>query len=252
MDATTRLNYKVVPSEEVRCVWMTAGILSYQLCDHKFDCDNCPLDAAMRRHFPSSNAPSPTPRHIQVDSETLPQDRHYTMNHCWVIPGSEGRPARVGIEPGLSSALLVPKSVVLPSVGQEVEVDQPCVWIVVDGGTFAVPAMCSGRIASRNDRLTNEPQELFLHPLEQGWLYEIEPTNDTYLGNSMVADRALIRYSDDTEQFKQSLNDSTRTINTPVGQTLHDGGQPLQDFSELLGPKQYFSCVVQAFGKKRS
>lgn len=30
------------------CVWMEAGVLRYWLCNHDFDCDNCPLDAALR------------------------------------------------------------------------------------------------------------------------------------------------------------------------------------------------------------
>lgn len=34
-----------------RCIWMEAGILSYLLCDREFDCENCPLDDAMRSHY---------------------------------------------------------------------------------------------------------------------------------------------------------------------------------------------------------
>jgi hypothetical protein len=30
---------------------MAAGILSYQLCEREFDCDQCPLDKAMRMHI---------------------------------------------------------------------------------------------------------------------------------------------------------------------------------------------------------
>lgn len=40
----------MVPKEQ-RCVWMAAGILSYQLCEREFDCDQCPLDKAMRMHI---------------------------------------------------------------------------------------------------------------------------------------------------------------------------------------------------------
>ena len=30
------------------CVWVTAGVLNYKLCDRDFDCEHCPLDAALR------------------------------------------------------------------------------------------------------------------------------------------------------------------------------------------------------------
>ncbi len=31
------------------CVWMTAGVIRFWLCDRGFDCENCPLDRALRR-----------------------------------------------------------------------------------------------------------------------------------------------------------------------------------------------------------
>ena len=34
------------------CVWMRAGVIRFWLCDRDFDCDNCPLDAALRAHRP--------------------------------------------------------------------------------------------------------------------------------------------------------------------------------------------------------
>jgi hypothetical protein len=30
------------------CVWMRAGVIRFWLCDRNFDCDHCPLDAALR------------------------------------------------------------------------------------------------------------------------------------------------------------------------------------------------------------
>ena len=30
------------------CVWMRAGVIRFWLCDRDFDCEHCPLDAALR------------------------------------------------------------------------------------------------------------------------------------------------------------------------------------------------------------
>ena len=38
--------YQVLAPETEPCVWMSAGLISYKLCDRGFDCENCPLDAA--------------------------------------------------------------------------------------------------------------------------------------------------------------------------------------------------------------
>jgi len=33
---------------EKRCIWMTAGVISYKLCPFDYDCERCDLDKAMR------------------------------------------------------------------------------------------------------------------------------------------------------------------------------------------------------------
>jgi hypothetical protein len=36
-----------VPAETKECIWMSAGVLSYRLCDRAFDCEHCLLDKAL-------------------------------------------------------------------------------------------------------------------------------------------------------------------------------------------------------------
>jgi len=40
------------------CVWMEAGVIRYWLCCRNFDCEHCPLDAALRD--PAANPPERT------------------------------------------------------------------------------------------------------------------------------------------------------------------------------------------------
>jgi hypothetical protein len=42
------------------CVWMRAGVIRFWLCDRDFDCENCPLDAALRAPR-ASGSHDPTP-----------------------------------------------------------------------------------------------------------------------------------------------------------------------------------------------
>ncbi|MBL7179001.1 MAG: glycine cleavage system protein H [Desulfobacterales bacterium] len=39
---------KIVPPGKKKCVWMEAGVVSYKLCDHNFDCSTCSYDHAMQ------------------------------------------------------------------------------------------------------------------------------------------------------------------------------------------------------------
>jgi hypothetical protein len=38
--------FPIIPPEEKRCVWMSAGIVPYQLCNRKCDCTDCDIDDA--------------------------------------------------------------------------------------------------------------------------------------------------------------------------------------------------------------
>lgn len=38
------------------CVWMDAGVLTFKLCDRDFDCEHCPLDAALHGTSPAPSA----------------------------------------------------------------------------------------------------------------------------------------------------------------------------------------------------
>ena len=41
-------NFPVLPESTIPCVWMSAGLLTYRLCDRGYECERCPLDAGIR------------------------------------------------------------------------------------------------------------------------------------------------------------------------------------------------------------
>ena len=36
------------PTDDLKCLWMEAGILTYRLCTRQYKCDTCSLDEALR------------------------------------------------------------------------------------------------------------------------------------------------------------------------------------------------------------
>lgn len=78
------------------CVWMSAGLVAYKLCDRGFECESCPFDQAMRGALPP---PAPRPD----GSENGDRPRRAATRR-----GGPFRPFRVGrgaasvptIEPG--------------------------------------------------------------------------------------------------------------------------------------------------------
>jgi glycine cleavage system H protein len=230
--AMTRERYDVIPPDELRCCWMTAGVLAYQLCDRSFDCEHCPLDAALRKHLPPPARRGAAPR-----------ARRYSANHCWV-DRRRGNTVRVGIEPQLAGALLPARAVVLPSVGQELRRGQSCVWIVMDGETFPVASPLDGQVSAFNRKVIGEPP--LLHAAEEGWLFQLRTTPQALEEAGLLGDReAAARYALDAARLSEALVAETSTPH--VGVTLADGGRPLPSAADLLGAKRYVDVLRRLF-----
>ena len=247
MENASRKSYTIIPPGELGCVWMSAGLVAYQLCDRAYECDRCPFDAAMHRQNVQPERSIELPVRMEKPEDLRDGGMRYSADHCWLRPVND-RTLRVGIEPGLASALLVPKAVVLPAVGQQLTANQPCVWIILENGTFPILASTDGEVTARNTQAMADPQEVFLHPFDQGWLYEITP--DREQAGMMDRETARRVYADDSLRFTQLLDDALRQMSVAVGATLADGGKPLQNISSMLGSKRYYSIVREAFGQR--
>lgn len=235
----------------LRCIWMTAGILSYQLCDRSYDCDNCTLDAAMRNHFSrpaGANPDAELPSVPAAAPERLREGFLYGRNHSWTWSVGE-RALRVGIEPGLSQALVAPKAVVFPSLGQHLQRGQTCLWVVMEGGTLPFESPVSGTVRRNNRKLADQPHLLNNNPFDEGWLYEMEPDPDSIPeAKLMRAEAAGKIYGEDEARFMRLLGNATQRNRAGVGNTLADGGQRLQNIADIVGPAKYFTIIRKVYG----
>jgi glycine cleavage system H lipoate-binding protein len=261
MDSSTPSNQRRALSQaEQRCVWMSAGVLSYQLCERGFDCEHCPLDAALRTRFarPAVDTPTDAERPLQPGHRPrLPADRLYSRGHTWVKAmrkSSDGRRtvACVGLEPGLAAALLTPKTVVLPTVWDRLERRHHHAWVVMDGGTLPIEAPTDGAVTAVHHELAAEPERLTRAPLGEGWLLEMELTDkELKSGRLMTPEEAEREYASEEVRFQsllaRALGGAGAAADSPAGPTLPDGGVPLQSVSEMLGPTRYFALLMQAF-----
>jgi glycine cleavage system H protein len=230
---------------------MTAGIVSYQLCDRDFDCDHCPLDAAIRRQY----HPERELLHkSKVDFQKTPSGGKmregclYSEQHCWVCPRAETL-VRVGIEPGLASALVSPKSVAFPAVGEHIRKGQVCLWVITTGGTFPITAPVNGRVWAVNSLLNEVPHTIVQQPYEQGWLFDLTVTKEEVRDSSLMSGgQAEKPFAQDDARFRSLLSRALARGNTNVGTTMADGGEPLEHVADMLGPKKYFTILCEVYG----
>ncbi len=242
----------VLPPDELRCVWMTAGLLSYQLCDRAFDCEHCPLDAAMRPHFAAGGTPGVSLPGPASEPVALERDRRYSRGHCWVLPwgegGSGGNLVRVGLEPGLAAALLLPRTVVQPRPGDPVHKGEAHLWIVTEGGTFPIAAPVTGRLRRSNPALAERPHLIVSRSFDEGWLYEMEIDRDSSEMSLLLDAPAAERlYAQDGRHFREDLLRAVRSASAEAP-ALADGGAPLSSISEMLGPTRYFALLRLVYG----
>jgi glycine cleavage system H protein len=243
--------HHVVPPGELCCVWMTAGILSYQLCDREFDCDACPLDAAMRKPFQRHAQPAdfkPRPAQPLVARESLRDGHRYSRNHCWTRLINP-RLLRVGVEPGFGSALLCPRAIVYPNKGQVLQKGQTCLWIVMEGGTMPLDVPCDGVVLETNRLLGEQPHLVQTRPFDEGWLLELQVEDAARESEELMdPEEARPQYAGDESRFRELLDNALRKGQPSVGATMADGGQPLRNIADILGPSKYFSIAQKVYG----
>ncbi|HUL45029.1 MAG TPA: hypothetical protein VLY03_11815 [Bacteroidota bacterium] len=240
--------YPIVPPEELRCVWMSAGVLSYQLCDREFDCDRCPVDAGIKKQQPRHQEKKAGPA---LRTATLADGLFYTKNHCWIRQVDDER-IEVGIEPGLAAMFHLPKSVILPSPGAHLRSNETCSWIVLEGGALPFSSPVDGMVLEVNRRVVDNPVLLSHQHQDECWLFRLKVAPLTVRsGGFWNKERATQEYASDLGELKELLARATRTSRSESGKTLADGGELLQTVLDKLGSREYF-FVLRNFIVKKS
>lgn len=248
--AMDQKKYPVVPSNELRCVWMTAGILSYQLCNRKFDCEDCPLDSAMRMHFSQQASVTKTLRQAyssRLEGQKLRPECLYSRKHYW-LKRQDRSSVRIGIEPTLASILVSPRAIVLPSVGEQLQKDKVCAWVVTEGGTLQITSPLDGEVWDANAPLADRPHDLCDYPMDRGWLFELMiKEEDLAQAKLLSMEDAEKIFTDDNAKFQMLVKAELEKNYEATGVTLPDGGQFLQSVADMLGVEKYFKLVRDVF-----
>ncbi len=265
---------KVIPEGELNCIWAEAGLVSYKLCDRNYECDDCPFDQVMRQKPAPVSAsvsagkkiqPSPAadpegrPEQDTLQSvvhgifgrpfaDRLPEDRLYSRGHVWIKKTAAGN-YRVGIDHYAAGLLDGNGSIVFSQPGAAAFRDNPCAWIICDGGTIAVQSPVDGKVRGVNTRLMESTAVIRTDPYESGWLSEISSETDissTCLSASEMEQVSRSRF-DVLEREIIAGFDSTPPA---LGVTLMDGGARPRNLKDMLGTARYLLFLQKVFSCK--
>jgi glycine cleavage system H protein len=122
----------------------------------------------------------------------IPSELSYSPDHEWVRV-EDGR-ARTGITDYAQDALGDVVFVDVPEVGATVERGATVSEVESTKSVSEIYAPISGTIVEVNADLADNPQKLNDDPYGDGWIFVIEPTDESHLGELLDAEgyRALI------------------------------------------------------------
>ena len=117
----------------------------------------------------------------------FPEDLRYSAEHEWVREGN-GNTVRVGITDYAAEQLGDIVYVSLPTVGEEVAAGDACGELESTKSVSDVFSPLSGVVTNVNDALVDTPEVINTDPYGDGWLYELEVSEDADSDELLDAD----------------------------------------------------------------
>ena len=233
-------DYRVFPEHAEPCVWMVSGFLSYRLCDRDFDCESCPLDAAI--HGAHTAAPPGVTETPEGPPEWGIRDGFaYHPIYGWVA--DEGGRLRWGLD-GFSARLLDHLTeVVVPPVGSQAVQGKVACWARDDGELVPLRSPLTGRVARSNPAVARDPALVIHDPYGEGWLIEVERI-EGLSGQPGLCDSDERRRH--TVRQRRRLHKEAMLYlhrDQGLGPTAPDGGEPLPSLRRMLGRERYHRLV---------
>lgn len=246
-----RDDYNMIPdSDDMKCVWMTSGIISYKLCSLDFMCEECEFDRVMHNAAATGVPQKKIDRPLTPDtssaglsSNRLDGSLFYHKNHCWikVITPYE---VVIGVNGILAKLMNGIKTVVLPKVGDPVIKNQVFAHIMLDKHIVPLIMPVNGEITAINTSLEKQPELLREEYRDKGWLVTIKADNlEKELRTLAFGSKAMAWYRSKEKSVNEALFSACNANRELLGATMYDGGELVPNASELLTSEQYSTLL---------
>jgi len=232
----------VVPEHEKRCVWMTAGILSYRICARDYDCSKCLLDQALSMRCGPS---------VEGGMDPLPPLHFLHRGHAWLHISDDGEGV-VGLDDFAQRLIGHVSWMDLPEPGDRLEQGKPAFRISHGSTETDVLAPATGRVTAVNESLRQNPAIVNRSPYDAGWVLRMTPEN-------LAVDVPRLLFGRTVEAW---VCDETRTLETEIARgfglpeddmdsvRINDGGEIPAEFLTGL-PSEERDRIVNIFFARR-
>lgn len=185
------MSYPLLAPDMRPCVWMCAGVIRYRLCDLDYECDCCPLDAALRREGAGQHWQRPAEDREPVPAP--PSDRGYAPGHTWIrtLPHPKQGRCSLGIDAFGAAVLGVARRAAFPfSSGRDLAVGDLVCVLDIGPGRISIGCPVRGRLERINPEIRRRPGIVLEDPYHRGWIAElsrVEPSDLEALGTAPLA-----------------------------------------------------------------
>jgi glycine cleavage system H protein len=223
---------------------MCAGHISYKLCDRSFDCENCPLDAALRGQMLAATRHAPR-LDRRADEGVFPGDRLFSPGHLWVqaMSHDDARIWRVGLDAFGAALIGCAAGVRWPKGLEGLNRGDPICEVDLGFGALQLGSPVSGRFARANRALQSHPETLVTEPYGDGWIVEIEGLDPAGVLGLKPAARAVEQTDQDLRRFRRTL--ALRLLSESGPAPSPDPAQSVRDLRQVLCGTHYVELLSQ-------
>ncbi|MDP2209705.1 MAG: hypothetical protein Q8K98_13180 [Bacteroidota bacterium] len=252
------INSEFVSSNDAKCVWMAAGVVSYKLCNLEFECEHCAYDRIIRSKISSEivNGNYRTPNNEKtvnysdhakmlidklVDSEINPT-YYYSKNHICFCK-DEDDVVLIGIDNLLAKILTYITCIVLMPVGELVRQKKSFCWFIQKDKTLTLYSPINGTVLQNNSSLLNSPDHIRTTDLQKSWLTKIKLKNDSRLQDFYTGEEAKVWFQKELTRTKDTFCEIIEKHRPPISSTQFDGGIFSTSLSEILPYVEYWKFL---------
>jgi len=235
-----------------RCIWMTAGVISFKLCPLDYDCDDCDFHRVMRSQVRSTRgrqkaAGSPSEECVMSGSGLVPNKLpFFTFSPAWTDEKLQLHPThlwvhevgprrwRIGVDRLLAYTLPLPEKVELLDVDQQVARDRVLARVLARPGEILLTAPLSGSLLQANPALDQRPELLQQDPCGKGWLAVIDSSPRPSELERLYTSAAGKRFLEEEAQHLRFLLKHRGIQVDQIGETLPDGGLQIRYLHQVL------------------
>lgn len=179
-----------------------------------------------------------TAESFNLNQVQVPKGLYYDNTHTWLFMEKNGH-VKLGLDDFLQHITGSITRVEMKNIGDHIRKGEVMLTLIQNGKKLHIHAPVNGIIQEKNEKLLNHSEYLSSAPFEEGWVYQIEPSNwmkDVQL--LFLADR----YSRWLKDEFLRLKDFLATLN-PVNElqlgyvVLQDGGNVKEHVLDEFGPE---------------